>query len=149
MAGEILTIVPPIIVNENFEMESCGDVTCYPSEDEVYAYFEEWFADEAHFAVDSRGQVMKLFNIPALGLQLRGIGGPARPELFRRYFLSIHHRSDPATISEKETSLGHDEICKQAMDFAQAEADLRNSFTLTRWFKELFRDIGRWATGRG
>lgn len=149
MVGEILTIVPPIIVNENSELESCGDVTAYPSEDEVYAHFEEWFADEAHFAVDSRGQIMKLFNVPGLGLRLRGFGEPDRPELFRRYFLSIQHRGDPEALAQKEGSLTQEEIRRQAMDYARAEAEWRKAFTIRRWLKEVLGGLWMSLTRRG
>ncbi|HWA49760.1 MAG TPA: hypothetical protein VG742_15920 [Dongiaceae bacterium] len=148
MVEEVLTIVPPIIVNESTDPEQCGAIYCLSSVEDVYSEFEDWYADESHCAVDSRGQMMKLVNVAGLGLQLRGIGGPDRPDLFRRYYWSIFYQDDPAAMALKEGTLTHEEISKLVMEIGLANAEERKNFTLRRWCRELLRDIWQWAAGR-
>jgi hypothetical protein len=60
----------------------------------------------------------------------------------------ILHQTDPATLALKEKTLSHDAICLRAMETALANAEERKNFTVRGWFKDLLRDIWRWATGR-
>jgi hypothetical protein len=150
MTDESLAIAPPIIVNESEDREQCGAIYCLASAEDVYSFFEDWYADEPHFAVDSRGQIIRLANIAVGlgGLQLRSVGGSERPDLFRRYCLAILCENDPAAMDLKEKTLTHEEICRLAMDIGFANAEEAKNFTLRRWFKELLRDIWNWAIGR-
>lgn len=149
MVGEALTIEPPILVNDNPYMEEGGDVSCYRSAAEACHHFEYWFAEEKHFVVDSRGQMMKFFALANDRLELRGIGGPSRPDLFRRYLLHAMYYDDPATMAKKDSELSDDDVRRLAMEWAERDAREYENASIGSFFTDGIRALWLWITRRG